>query len=162
MTILYLQICVANYIKVSRFPTAAEFNNIINKLTADDEQPNIVVLVTIQRDSHEFLKAKKIHSQGSRLSLVGSLEWSNRRDITQGLDDIADGTIAFGHREGRIQGFEDYFKSLRFDNYSRNNKEWVGEYWQMTYECKLKNFPVETNHTKECKENKTNTGYSLL
>lgn len=157
MTILYLQICVANSIKVSRFPTAEEFNKLIDDLTADDEQPNIVVLVTIQRDSHEFLDAKKIHPRGSRLSLVGSLEWSNRRDITQGLDDIADGTIAFGHREGPTPGFKAYFESLRFNNYSRNSRDWVGEYWQMTHQCKLKNFSIETNHTRECTGNETNT-----
>jgi hypothetical protein len=117
-----------------------------------------VILVTIQRDSHGLLKAKKENPRGSRLSLVGSLEWSNRRDITQGVEDIADGTIAFGHREGTIPEFEEYFQSLTFNNYSRNNKEWVGEYWQMTYKCKLKNFSKPTNYTKECTGNEPNTG----
>ena len=124
----------------------------------EDGHPNIVVLVTIQRDSHGLLKAKKKHSRGSRLSLVGSLEWRNRRDITEGVEDIADGTIAFGHREGKIPEFEKYFQSLRFNNYSRNNKDWIGEYWQMTYKCRLRNFSIPTNHTKYCTGNETNTG----
>lgn len=128
----------------------------IDKLTADD-QANIVVLITIQRDSHEFLKAKKANSRASRLHLVGSLEWSNRRDITDGLDEIADGTVAFGHREGPIPEFKTYFESLRFNNYSRNNKDWIGEYWQNTFKCKLKNLSVERNYTDECAGNETNT-----
>ena len=156
------KICVAKSEKLPRFPTPKEFYDMIEKLTIDDEQPNIVVLVTIQRDSHGLLKAKKKHSRGSRLSLVGSLEWSNRRDITENVEDIADGTIAFGHREGTIPEFEKYFKSLRFNNYSRNNKDWIGEYWQLTYKCRLKNFSVPTNHTKNCTGDEENTGYNEL
>ena len=88
---------------------------------------------------------------------MGSLEWSNRRDITDGVDEIADGTIAFGHREGSIPEFKTYFESLKFNNYSRNNKDWIGEYWQNTFKCKLKNLSVERNYTDECAGNEINT-----
>lgn len=117
-----------------------------------------MVLITIQRDSHGLLKAKKRYTRGAKLSLVGSLEWSNRRDITRGVEDIADGTIAFGHREGKIPEFESYFRSLRFNNYTRNYKDWIGEYWQNTYRCKLKNISVRTNYTRACSGDEPNTG----
>ncbi|XP_028390818.1 metabotropic glutamate receptor 3-like isoform X2 [Dendronephthya gigantea] len=158
------KICVAKSLQLSRFPTPEDFARIVEELT-QDSQPRIVVLVTIQRDSRGLLVAKKKNPRGSRLSLVGSLEWSNRRDITQGLDDIADGTIAFGHREGRIPEFEYYFRNLTFKNYSRNNKYWIGEYWQTTYKCKLRNISVPTNYTNYCSEdemNRLNTGYKEL
>lgn len=152
------QICVEKDIKLARFPKKEEIDKVVEDLTDNDDQPRVVILYTIQRDSHEILKAKKRHPRGSRLTFVGSLEWSNRRDITQGVEDIADGTIAFGHREGKIPEFETYFRNLRFNNYSRNYKEWIGEYWQLTYKCKLKNFTIPTNYSKECSGDEPNTG----
>ncbi len=82
-----LQICVGKKLKLHRFPELKELDDIIKELTTK-EQPNIVVFVTIQRDSHGLLKAKKRHPRGSKLSLVGSLAWSNRRDITDGVEDV--------------------------------------------------------------------------
>ena len=78
---------MAKNLKLTRSPKPEEFDSFIEQLT-DDEQPNIVVFVTIQRDSHGLLKAKKRHPRGSKLSLVGSLAWSNRRDITDGVEDV--------------------------------------------------------------------------
>ena len=149
---------MAKNLKLSRLPKPEEFDSIIEQLTIDDEQPNIVVFVTIQRDSHGLLEAKKRHPRGSKFSIVGSLAWSNRRYTTDGVEDTADGTIAFGHGDGMIPEFETYFRSLRFNNYSRNNKDWVGEYWQKTYQCRLKNFSVPTNHTRNCTGDEANAG----
>ena len=147
------QICLGNNIKIPPFPDDDEFDKIIKTLIGDDEeQPRVVVLYTVQKDSRKLLRAKKRHPRGSRIFFVGSIGWSNRRDITNGLEDIADGTITFGHREGMIPEFQNYFRSLRPSNYSRDYKKWFGEYWQQTYKCKLKNLTIPTEYTNECKD----------
>ncbi|XP_046852108.1 metabotropic glutamate receptor 4-like isoform X1 [Xenia sp. Carnegie-2017] len=156
------KICLGNNIKIPPFPDDDEFDKIMKTLIGDDEeQPRVVVLYTVQRDSRKLLKAKKRHPRGSRIFFVGSLGWSNRGDITNGLEDIADGTITFGHREGMIPEFQSYFRSLRPSNYSRDYKKWFGEYWQQTYKCKLKNLTIPTEYTNECKD-EPNTGYKEL
>ena len=155
-------ICIANDLILARFPQEKDFDNVIETLVSDDEQPNVVVLVTIQRDSHRLLKAKKKNQRSRRLFFVGSLEWSNRGDITRDLEDIADGTLSFGHRETQIPEFEKYFRSLSFNNYSRNYNKWIGEYWQDTNKCKLQNFSVPTSYTAQCSGDEANTKYKDL
>ena len=155
-------ICIANDLILARFPQEKDFDNVIETLVSDDEQPNVVVLVTIQRDSHRLLKAKKKNQRSRRLFFVGSHEWSNRGDITRGLEDIADGTLSFGHRAKQIPEFEKYFQSLSFNNYSRNYNKWIGEYWQDTNKCKLQNFSVPTSYTAQCSGDEANTKYKDL
>ena len=155
-------ICIANDLILVRFPQEKDFDNVIETLVNDGEQPNVVVLVTIQRDSRGLLKAKKRNQHSSRLFFVGSLEWSNRGDITRDLEDIADGTLSFGHREKEIPEFEKYFQSLSFNNYNRNYTKWIGEYWQDTNQCKLENFSVPTSYTAKCSGDEANTNYKDL
>ena len=156
------KICIAQQIKLERFPRPKDFDDVVQRLASDDELPSVVILVTIQRDSHGLLEAKKRSPRASRLSFVGSLEWSNRVDITKDLGKVADGTISFAHREGPIPEFEKHFQHLRFNNYSRNNNEWIGEYWQETFKCKLPNFPLPYNGTKKCSGDEKNTMYKEL
>ena len=155
-------ICIAKQIKLVRFPRPTDFDDVIQRLVSDDKQPSVVILLTIQRDSRGLLEAKKRSPRASRLSFVGSLEWSNRVDITKDLGKVADGTISFAHREGPVPEFEKHFQHLRFNNYSRNNNEWIGEYWQETFKCKLPNFPLPYNDSKKCSGDEENTMYKEL
>ena len=155
-------ICIAYYLKLIRFPHKKDFDDVIQRLVSDGEQPTVVILVTIQRDSNGLLKAKKRNRRSSRLTFVGSLEWSNRGDITKDLGEMADGTITFGHQEKPIPEFERYFQSLHFNNYKRNNNVWIGEYWQETHQCKLQNFSVPTSYTANCSGDERNTKYKEL
>ena len=156
------KICIAQQIKLERFPRPKDFDDVVQRLASDDKLPSVVILVTIQRDSRGLLEAKKRSPRTSRLSFIGSLEWSNREDITKDLEEVADGTISFAHREGLVPEFEKHFQHLRFNNYSRNNNEWIGEYWQETFKCKLPNFPLPYNDSKKCSGDEKNTRYKEL
>ena len=155
-------ICIAKYLILVRFPQENDFDNVIERLVGDDKQPIVVVLLTIQRDCRGLLNAKKRNQCSRRLFFVGSHGWSNREDITNGFEKIADGTLSFGHRNEQIPDFEKYFQSLRFNNSDRNDNKWIGEYWQETNKCKLQNFSVPTSYTAKCSGDEPNANYKDL
>ena len=156
-------ICIANDLKLVRFPQDKDFDNVLKRLVINDEQPNIVILITIQRDSRELLKAKKRNPRSTRLTFVGSLGWSDRGDIAEDVEDIADGTISFGIQKKPIPRFEKYFQSLSFNTYSRNyTDKWIGEYWQNTYQCKLQNFSIPTSYIAKCSGDEENKKHKDL
>ena len=144
-------ICVAKKLRLPRFPKEEDFNDAIMKV-ASVQEANVVIFFTIQRDSRGLLMAKKRQPLAKRLSLVGSIAWSNRDDVTKGLGDVADGTITFGHQEGNITAFEDYFRSLNVSNYKANYRGWFEEFWQKHFNCSLRNatHSPSKNFTREC------------
>ena len=58
-------ICIANDLKLVRFPQDKDFDDVLKRSVINDE-PNIVILITIQRDSRELLKAKKRNPRSRR------------------------------------------------------------------------------------------------
>ena len=65
----------------------------------------------------------------------------------------------FGYRQGPIPDFEKYFHELRYNNYTRSNKQWIGEYWQETHQCNLPDLKITSNYTKNCSGNEDNSIY---
>ena len=135
------KICIAAKYRLKRFPGQSDYNNAITK-AAEVKEANVVIFVTIQRDSRELLKAKQRQPRAKRLMIVGSISWSNRDDITKGLDAIADGTITFAHQEGNVEEFKTYFRSLNLSNYDANYQDWFRIFWQKQFNCSL---DVSTN-----------------
>ena len=76
-----------------------------------------------------------------------------------GYEDIADGIFTLGLQQGSIPSFEKYFRALRYNNYTRNNKQWISEYWQETHQCKLPGLGRPVNFTKNCTGNEDNSIY---
>ncbi|CAB4042446.1 metabotropic glutamate receptor 3-like [Paramuricea clavata] len=74
-------------------------------------------------------------------------------------EEVAKGTFTFGHRQGSIPEFEEYFHALRYNNYTRSNKYWIGEYWQETHQCNLPKLGIPANFTKNCTGDENNAIY---
>ena len=144
-------ICVAEKVRLPRFPEGKDFEEAMREV-ASIREANVVVFITIQRDSRGLLMAMKRLQLAKRLALVGSISWSNRDDITQGLGHVADGTITFGHQEGNIKEFEEYFRSLNVSNYNANYRGWFEEFWQKQFNCCLINatYKPAGNCRKNC------------
>ncbi len=79
--------------------------------------------------------------------------------LISGYQEIADGTFTFGHRQGSIPEFQKYFQALRYNNYTRSNKYWIGEYWQETHQCNLPELGLSSNFTKNCTGDEDNVIY---
>lgn len=145
-------ICVANEIRLPRFPKKKDFDYAIEQTTSF-QKANVVLLVTIQRDSRGLLEAKERYFLAKRLNFIGSIAWSNRDDITKGLGHVADGTITFGHQEGNVTSFEEYFRSLNLSNYNQSYRGWFEEFWQKQFNCSLRNATDSKhsqNYTRGC------------
>ena len=131
-------ICLAKRHRLPRFPTKGDFDAAIAEVTSVVEA-NVVVFVTIQRDSRGLLMAKKRNPQATRLAIVASVSWSNRDDITRGLGQVAEGTITFGHIDGENTKFENYFRSFNLSNYQANYKGWFQDFWERQFDCSFLN-----------------------
>ena len=138
------RMCLAKKLRLTRFPKEPEYQRVIAEVAAVEEV-NVVIFVTIQRDSRELLRAKRDQPQAKRLLIVGSVAWSNRDDITNGLESTADGTITFAHREGKMTDFETHFRSLNLTNYNANYKKWFREFWQKQFQCSFNDSSVPLN-----------------
>ena len=142
-------ICCAKKHRLARFPEENDYDDAMAEV-AEVKEANVVIFVTIQRDSRRLLKAKERQPLAKRLLIVGSVAWSNRDDITKELGPIAEGTITFAHREGEIKEFETHFRSLNLTNYNANYKGWFQTFWQKQFKCYLNNStgsPVEQFET---------------
>ena len=135
------KICLAKKHRLKRFPEPSDYDDAIAKV-AEVKEANVVIFVTIQRDSRKLLMAKERYPLAKRLLIVGSIAWSNREDITKGLGPIADGTITFAHQEGNVEEFKTYFRSFNLSNYNANYQDWFRIFWQKQFNCSLN---VSTN-----------------
>ncbi|XP_028390819.1 metabotropic glutamate receptor 2-like [Dendronephthya gigantea] len=137
------QICLAERHRLPRFPTSEDFDRAITTVVSAEES-NVVVFVTIQRDSRGLLMAKQRSPLAKRLAIVASVSWSNRDDITKGVGPAAEGATTFGHFGGRNTEFEKYFRSFNLSNYKGNYRGWFEEFWESRFECSLRNTSVYT------------------
>ena len=146
-------ICIAKKHKLPRFPSKEDFNHAISEVISVKET-NVIVFVTIQRDSRGLLKAKKRNPLAKTFLIVASVSWSNRDDITKGLGVVAEGTITFGHlSSSNNTEFEHYFRSLNLSNYPQSQSKWYHEFWERQFNCFLGN--NTNNNFRKCtgKEN---------
>lgn len=142
-------ICVAQNLRLPRFPEQIDYDEAIME-AASIQEANVLVLMTVDRDSRKLLTAKRRLPSARRLTIVGG--WGNHGDVTEGLGHLADGTVTFGHQEGNITEFEEYFRSLNVSRHHANYKGWFEEFWQKRFDCCLKNAkhkPTE-NCSKYC------------
>ena len=130
------KICLAKKHRLARFPKSVEYDYAMAE-AAKVKEANVVIFVTIQRDSRRLLMAKKRQPLAKRLLIVGSVAWSNRDDITKELGAVAEGTITFAHQEGEIKEFETHFRSLNLSNYNASYKGWFRTFWQKQFKCSL-------------------------
>ena len=138
-------ICVATKHRLPRFPSERDFDEAIEMILV--EEANAIVFVTIQRDSRGLLRAKERKSEAERLTIVASVSWSNRDDITKDLGPVAEGTITFGHLVGNNANFESYFRSINLSNYPRTHSRWFEEFWESRFQCSFGNL---SNYSKKC------------
>ena len=152
-------ICVFSPLEISQYTSNIHLDKYVEKLVSDDSKPNIVIFVTSTHDSHIMLAAKKRNQRGNKLTFVAGVSWSNRKSITQDFEEVAVGTFSFGQRQGSIPEFEKYFHELRYSNYTRKNKYWIGEYWQETHQCNLPELGIATNFATNCTGKENNAVY---
>lgn len=137
-------ICVASAAQLPSLPTDGDFTKVIsNFLRKRRETSNsitTIVVFTTQSDSADMLRAAK-ESGATEFTWLGSNGWSNRIDVTEGKEEVADGSLTVNHLEGEVPRFKEYFLNLKPTDNKLN--PWFEEFWETVIKC---NIP-ETNHS---------------
>ena len=127
-------ICIDVRAQLSSFPTTAEYSRVIERLESRREQrSNVVVVFATQTDIRYLLEAAKKRKNRRRFTWIGSDGWSNRVDVTNGVQDAALGALTIMMRRGETsQDFKNYFASLNLENYPRENRRYVCPFVTLT------------------------------
>ena len=131
-------ICVAHAAQLPSLPRHEDFkqviNNFITKRTENSNTVNTIVLFTTQADSADLLRAAK-EAGATQFTWVGSNGWSNRVDVTEGKEEVADGSLTVNHLEGKVQRFAKHFKNLEPSDNKFN--PWFKDFWQAVLKCNM-------------------------
>lgn len=131
-------ICVADAAQLPSLPKDEDFKKVItNFLTRRRESSNSVntiVVFTTQSDSSDLLRAAK-EAGATQFTWVGSNGWSNRVDVTEGKEEVADGSLTVNHLEGNVPRFDKHFKDLKPNDNKFN--PWFEEFWETVMKCNI-------------------------
>ena len=133
-------ICIAKSASLPSLPTYKNYRSALETVSGYSLGRNayVIVLFTSQTDSAGLLRA----AQGSDvkvLTWLGSSGWSNRGDVTEGKEEIANGSLTVGHHEGIVHGFLDFLTNLdttlEGTNFGNPRNSWFDEVLQSEFKC---------------------------
>ena len=135
-------ICVAQAASLPSLPNEYTYKTVLETVRNHKiGNAHVIVLFTTQTDSAGLLRAAK-ESGAKDLTWLGSSGWSNRVDVTEGKEEVANGSLTVGHHEGIVDGFLDFLTNLDRTmppltpgNESRD--PWFGEVLQSVLKCKI-------------------------
>lgn len=134
-------ICIAKSESLPSLPTYKNYRSALKTVTGYSLGGNVhvIVLFTSQTDSAGLLRAAK-GSDVKVLTWVGSSGWSNRVDVTEGNEEIANGSLTVGHHEGIVPGFLEFLtnldRTLEGTNLGNPRNSWFDEVLQSVFKCK--------------------------
>lgn len=131
-------ICVANAAQLPSLPSEDDFKKVITNFLAKRRESsnsvNTIVVFTTQADSADLLRAAK-EAGATQFTWVGSNGWSNRVDVTDGNEEVADGSLTVNHLEGVVPRFDKHFKNLKPSDNQFN--PWFEEFWETVMKCNI-------------------------
>lgn len=148
-------ICIARGASLPSLPTESSYKSALRTVTNHREgNAHVIVLFTTQTDSAGLLRAAK-ESGVKGLTWLGSSGWSNRVDVTEGKEEIANGSLTVGHHEQIVNGFLDFLTNLdrTLENTTLRNptNTWFEEVLQSVLKCTMGNSGTRSVHA--CKRN---------
>ena len=133
-------ICIAREAGLPKLPSENTYRNVIeNTMNYREGHARVVVLFTTQTDAAGLLQAAE-KSGVKGLTWLGSNGWSDRGDVTEGNERIANGSLTVGHQDGIVKGFLNFLINLNhsesvFANQSKNT--WFDEFLQSVLKCNV-------------------------
>ena len=148
-------ICVASAAQLPRLPSYEDFKNVIRnfirKRTETSNYVNTIVVFTTQSDSGDLLRAAN-ESGATQFTWVGSNGWSNRIDVTEGKEEVADGSLTVNHLEGEVPRFEKHFLNLKPTDIDNMLNPWFEEFWEAVMDCNIPETKQNTaNELRTCR-----------
>ena len=137
-------ICIAQAATLPSLPKENTYKSALQSfINHKAGHAHVIVLFTTQTDSAGLLRAAK--ESGVRdLLWLGSSGWSNRVDVTEGKEKVANGSLTVGHHEGTVNGFLDFLTNLDrtmspFATGNDSYNHWLDEVLQSVLRCKMAN-----------------------
>ena len=132
-------ICVARAASLPGLQTESNYMSALQTITSHNlGNAHVIVLFTTQTDSAGLLSVAK-KSGVKDLTWVGSSGWSNRVDVTEGKEEIANGSLTVGHHDRIVTGFLDFLinldKTLENTAVGNPNNSWSEEALQSVLKC---------------------------
>lgn len=137
-----LGICIATSRTLPYLPKTSHYEDIMNDIKRQKhKKAKVIVLFTTQTDSTGLLKAASALG-AERFTWIGSSGWSNRMDVIDGREDIANGSITVNHLDGYVECFEKYYTNVSL----HEQNPWSREFFNQFLEC-------NNSEVKESNEN---------
>ncbi|XP_023336258.1 metabotropic glutamate receptor 6 isoform X2 [Eurytemora carolleeae] len=143
-------VCVAVSAKISRNPTREEFEAVILELMKKPKAKAVVLFVDEDKTRHLLSATIRLGIAGY-FYWIGSDSWGAKVHPVKQQEWTAEGAITILPKRKNIQGFDDYFLSLRppmsmqeCSTKSKRNKmvncrnPWFREYWSKQHSCSFK------------------------
>ena len=132
------KICVASQAQLPSLPDEKDFKEVIQRFLTKRSQTsntvNVIVAFTSQPDSTDILRAAR-ESGATQFTWIGSDGWSNRVDVTDGNEEVADGSLTVNHQDINVPRFEAHFKNMRPKGNEFN--PWFQEFWEDALKCTI-------------------------
>lgn len=145
-------ICTANAAQLPVLPTSEDFKAVISKFLKRRAETfntvNTIVVFTTQSDSADLLRAAR-ESGATQFTWVGSNGWSNRIDVTEGKEEVADGSLTVNHLEGDVPRFEKHFLNLKPTDNMHN--PWFEEFWEAILKCNIPGTQQSGHMMRSCR-----------
>ena len=138
-------ICIAQAASLPSLPNENTYKSVLQSVINHKAgHAHVIVLFTSQTDSDGLLRAARDSGVGD-LSWLGCSGWSNRVDVTEGKEEVANGSLTVGHHEGTVNGFLDFLTNLdrRMPPFTTGNgsyNHWLDEVLQSVLRCKIANY----------------------
>ena len=150
-------ICVADAAQLPSLPKDEDFDEVIKNIVTGRRESsnsvNTIVLFTTQADSADLIGAAK-KAGATQFTWVGSNGWSNRLDVTNGNEEVADGSLTVNHLEGEVPRFEKHFKDLKPSDNKFN--PWFVEFWEEIMKCNIPGANGSVaNRSRSCRSDET-------
>ncbi|XP_065062769.1 metabotropic glutamate receptor 3-like [Rhopilema esculentum] len=150
------KICYSHYVSLPENAAAADFEQAVLEVSAFQESKGLILFTTVD-DSIGLLRAMRKHNLTRKFQIIAASGFTNYMEITEGNEDILEGSISIEYATKELQGFRDHFLALKMD--SRSYTKFT-EFWEWTFNCKISG--AVNGSTKACtkKENlREGTGY---
>ncbi|CAH1156098.1 unnamed protein product [Phaedon cochleariae] len=141
-------ICIAikeKLVKDSGVARESAYDSIVQKLYTKPRARGCIVFGSDQEVA-ELMKAVRRCNATGYFSWIGSDGWSARSLVSGGNEEQVEGTLSVQPQAKEVEGFKEYFLSLRVENNIRN--PWFVEFWEHHFNCKYPNSPKTPYNVK--------------
>ncbi|XP_065200701.1 metabotropic glutamate receptor 3-like [Planococcus citri] len=149
------KICIAikeKVLKDSGVPNEAFYDKVVAKLLTKPLARGVIVFASDQEVAGIMRAVKRLNIT-NRFSWIGSDGWSARDLVSDGNEEVVEGTISVQPQAKPVKGFSDYFFKR---SYEEHTNPYFAEYWESRFECRLPFVPVtpfNVNFKKSCHSN---------